>query len=120
MLKLSHKNLEVYKFSLLLAKEIYEATKLFPKEEQFTLVSQLRRAAVSVSSNLAEGASRTSSAEKKRFFEISRGSVSEIDTQLEIALTLGYLKKEQISNLETYLESVFRMLSKMINNLAQK
>jgi four helix bundle protein len=75
---------------------------------------------VSVSSNIAEGASRISSLEKKRLYEISRSSAVEIDTQLEIALSLGYLKDIQTINLENYLESDFRMLSKMINNLAPK
>ncbi|HEX4374405.1 MAG TPA: four helix bundle protein [Puia sp.] len=120
MLKLSHKNLDVYKISLLLVKEVYSISKTFPNEERFVLVSQLRRAVVSVSSNIAEGASRISSLEKKRFYEISRSSAVEIDTQFEIALSLGYLENIQINNLENYLESVFRMLSKMINNLAAK
>jgi four helix bundle protein len=120
MLNLSHKNLEVYKFSLELVKEIYKHTKLFPKEEQFVLVTQLRRAAISVSSNLAEGATRLSSKEKKRFYEIARASLVEIDTQIEISLMLEYLRKENIVDFEKYEESVFRMLSKMISNLELK
>jgi four helix bundle protein len=120
MLNLSHKNLEVYKFSLELVKEIYKHTKLFPKEEQFVLVTQLRRAAISVSSNLAEGAARLSSKEKKRFYEIARASLVEIDTQIEISLMLEYIRKENIVDFEKYEESVFRMLSKMISNLELK
>jgi four helix bundle protein len=80
MLNLSHKDLEVYKISLLLVKEIYKLTRSYPKEEQFVLVTQLRRAAISVCSNLAEGAARKSGREKKRFYEISRSSLVEIDT----------------------------------------
>jgi len=117
MLNLSHKNLEVYKIALELVKEVYGITKTYPKEEQFVLVSQLRRAAVSVCSNLAEGAARKSVKEKIRFYEISRSSLVEIDTQFEISLILEYLKKENIVALEKYLESTFRMLSKMMNNL---
>jgi four helix bundle protein len=120
MLNLSHKNLEVYKFSLELVKEIYKHTKLFPKEEQFVLVTQLRRAAISVSSNLAEGAARLSSKEKKRFYEIARASLVEIDTQMEISLMLEYLRKENIVDFEKCEESVFRMLSKMISNFELK
>jgi four helix bundle protein len=120
MLNLSHKNLEVYKFSLELVKEIYKHTKLFLKEEQFVLVTQLRRAAISGSSNLAEGAARLSSKEKKRFYEIARASLVEIDTQIEISLMLEYLRKENIVDFEKYEESVFRMLSKMISNLELK
>ena len=117
MLQLAHKKLDVYAIALNLAKEIYELTKTFPKEEQFVLISQLRRAAISVCSNLAEGSARVSKADKRRFYEISRSSVVEIDTQFEVSLILGYLKENQIIKLESYMESVFRMLSKMINNL---
>ena len=117
MLDLSHKNLDVYKFSLLLVREAYMATKQFPKEEQYVLISQIRRAAISVSSNIAEGASRRSKKEKLRFYEISRSSLVEIDTQFEIAILLGYYKKGQMAEFEKNAESVFRMLSKMITNL---
>jgi four helix bundle protein len=117
MLKLSHKGLEVYQLSLKLVKEVYKITKTYPKEEQFVLVSQIRRAAVSVCSNLAEGASRLSKNEKRRFYEISRSSLVELDTQFEIGELLGYHKNESIEQLEKYIESVFRMTSKMIDNL---
>ena len=72
MLKLSHKQLDVYQMALKLAKEVYEITKKFPKEEQFNLTSQMRRSAVSVCCNIAEGSARESKLEKKRFYEISR------------------------------------------------
>ena len=117
MLQLSHKNLKVYQLSLELVREVYLHTKSYPKEEQFVLVSQLRRAAVSVCSNIAEEAARISKNEKKRFYEISRSSLVEVDTQIEISLILEYLKKNKILKLEEYLESVFKMLSKMISNL---
>ncbi len=84
------------------------------------MVTQLRRAAISVSSNLAEGAARLSPKEKKRFYEIARASLVEIDTQMEISLMLEYLRKENIVDFEKYEESVFRMLSKMISNLELK
>ena len=120
MLNLSHKNLDVYKISLKLVKEVYKATRQFPKEEQYVLISQIRRAAISVSSNIAEGASRISKLEKKRFYEISRSSLVEMDTQFEIAIILEYYKNGQMQELEQYLESTFRMLSKMIDNLSGK
>ncbi len=88
MLNLSHKQLEVYRIATQLVKEVYSLTKFYPKEEQFTLISQLRRASISVCSNLAEGAARKSSKEKKRFYEIARASIVEIDTQIEISLML--------------------------------
>ena len=117
MLALSHKKLDVYLLSLKLVKEIYKVTGLFPQEEKFGLISQLRRAAVSVCSNIAEGAARRSKLEKKRFYESSRSSAVEIDTQFEIAILLEYVTHVPISEIEQTLESIFKMLSKMIDNL---
>ena len=117
MLQLSHKNLEVYKIALQLVKEVYAITKTFPKEEQYVLVSQLRRAVISICSNIAEGAARKTKPDRRRFYEISRSSLVEVDTQMEAALILNYITKEHIKNIESYLESVFKMLSKMISNL---
>jgi four helix bundle protein len=117
MLVLSHKKLDVYKKSLELLKIVYKTTIDFPKEEQFGLVAQIRRAAISVCCNISEGASRLSHREKLRFFEISRSSVVELDTQFEIAMLLGYYKLGQTQELEQYLEDVFRILSKMISNI---
>jgi four helix bundle protein len=116
MLNPSHKKLDVSQIALNLLKTVYHLTKAFPKEEQFLLISQLRRASISVCSNIAEGAARSSRQEKLRFYEISRSSVVEIDTQ-EISLILDYFAKDQIQELGQYLESVFRILSKMISNL---
>lgn len=117
MLNLSHKKLDVYQLSLQLVKEIYLVTAKFPAVEKYVLVNQLRRAAISVCSNIAEGAARRSKQEKKRFYEISRSSAVEIDTQFEIALLLEYVKNIQVTDIEQKMESVFRMLSKMIDNL---
>lgn len=117
MLNLSHKKLDVYKISIELIKEVYQHTKNFPSEERFLLVNQLRRAAVSVCSNIAEGAARKSKPEKKRFLEISRSSLVEIDTQIEISFVIEYLKKADIKELENYLERIFMMLTGMINKL---
>lgn len=118
MLNLSHKNLTVYKYALELTKEIYNLTRQLPKEEMFGLSSQLKRAAVSVCSNLAEGAGRISKAEKKRFYEISRSSMVEIDTQISICLMVSYLDKSQIQKLELLINNGFAILSKMISNLS--
>ena len=117
MLHLSHKNLEVYKIALLLLQEVYRITGDFPREEQYALVLQSRKAAVSVCSNIAEGASRLSAKEKKRFYEIARGSVVEIDTQIEVAQLLCYFEPMKKATLQGYIVSVFKMLSKMIVNL---
>lgn len=117
MLNLSHKNLDVYQLALKLVNEIYVITKQFPKEEQYVIISQLRRAAILVCSNIAEGAARKSKSEKKRFYEVSRSSAVEIDTQMEIALNLKYLENVKTDNMEQYLLSIFRILSKMIDTL---
>lgn len=118
MLQTAHKKLEVYTIARELVKSVYLVTTSFPKEEQFLLANQLRWAAVSVCSDLAEGSSRISKAEKKRFYEIARASLVEMDTQLEIAVDLFYIKPEQLLKIESKLESVFRMLSKMIQNFS--
>jgi four helix bundle protein len=115
MLTLNHKNLTVWINSINLVTEIYKLTQSFPKEELYGLTSQLRRAAVSVPSNIAEGSSRTSPVERKRFYEISRSSLVEIDTQIEISLLLEYLSKEQICNLEKETNNVFALLTSLIN-----
>lgn len=117
MLNLSHKKLDAYKISIEMIKEVYKHTQNFPAEERYVLVTQLRRAALSVCSNLAEGCARKSKLEKKRFFEISRSSLVEIDTQIEVSLEIGYLKKNEITLFENYLERIFMMLSKMIDKL---
>lgn len=111
MLNLSHKKLKVWKKSILLVKTIYKLTESFPSEEKFGLTSQVRRASVSTASNISEGAARKTRKEKKRFYEIARSSLVEIDTQVEIALELGFLTKDQISALTSLVNEIFAMLS---------
>lgn len=92
---------------------VYEATKLFPKEEIYGLTNQVRRAAVSVSSNIAEGFSRRSSAEKRQFYYQALGSLTELQNQLLIARDIKYLTKEKFNELANQTISV----SKLINSL---
>jgi four helix bundle protein len=113
-LNLNHQSLDVYKVSLLFVKECYSITKKFPAEERFALVQQIRRAAISVHLNLAEGCSRKSAIERNRFFEVSRGSVIEIDSALDISAALGYCSRDGLSELGNYIVRCFGMLSKMI------
>ena len=115
MLNLSHKNLNVWKSSMNLISEIYRLTKAYPKEELYSLTSQMRRAVVSVSSNIAEGASRRSYFERKRFYEISRSSLIELDTQLEISLKLNYISDGFINELSNLINHIFAMLTKLID-----
>lgn len=114
MLELNHKKLDVWNKSIELVTEIYLITKCFPKEEIFGLSSQLRRASVSVMSNIAEGSARKSSLERKRFYEISRSSLVEIDAQIEIANRLSYISKEYIDKLNSLINQIFAMMSKLI------
>jgi len=86
-----HEDLEVWKLSIQLVKDIYLITKAFPDGEKFCLISQMRRAAISVPSNIAEGAGRRSKKEFGNFLNIALGSLTELETQLIISKELGYL-----------------------------
>lgn len=87
---MNHKKLEVYELSMMLVEGVYRLTRDYPSDERFGLVSQMRRAAVSIPSNLAEGCGRSSDAEMARFFNIAYGSCQELVVQLEIARRLEY------------------------------
>ena len=116
MLNLSHKNLDVYKLSKELVKEIYLLTSNLPNDEIYGLTNQLRRASISVPSNIAEGMSRDSNKDTNRFLIIARSSLVEIDTQIEIALSLNYLNNKDSTKLEELIVRVFQMLSKLIEH----
>jgi four helix bundle protein len=116
MLELSHKKYQVWELSLDLTKNIYELTQQFPDDEKFGLTSQIKRAAVSVTSNIAEGAARRSQAEKRRFLDIARSSLVEIDAQLEIALHVEFIKSSDktLTKVNSLILSIFKLLSAMI------
>lgn len=114
MLVLNHKKLNVYKKSIELVSEIYRLTEKFPNDERFGLISQLRRSAVSIPSNIAEGASRKSENDRKRFYQIARSSLVELDSQIEISVELDFLENRDIKKLEKSANSVFAMLSNMV------
>jgi four helix bundle protein len=90
----AHYSLDAWKVSRQFVSDVYRITQRFPKEEVFGLTSQLRRAAVSIPSNIAEGAARSGSREFAQYSEIARGSLSELETQLLIAGELGYISVE--------------------------
>ena len=92
----SHKKLDAWRYSVAFVKEIYRLTATFPKEEIYGLTSQMRRAAVSVPSNLAEGAARRNNKEFIQFLYIAFGSLSELDTQLHIMKEMGYIKDKDV------------------------
>jgi four helix bundle protein len=105
-----HKKLEVWKNAMDLAVLIYEVTREFPKEEVYGITSQLRRAAVSVPSNIAEGAARTSAKEFLQFINIAQGSLSEIDTQIELSNRLSYVTDQTYKNLQEKIVIVSKQL----------
>jgi four helix bundle protein len=113
-LQLAHTKLNVYQFSQELALECYRVTKKFPADERFAMTQQIRRAAISVHLNIAEGSSRKTLAERNRYFEISRGSVIEIDSAIGIAFKLEYISLEEIRNLGESIIKTFKLLSGMI------
>ena len=92
----NHKDLDVWKKSIELVEDVYRMTKNFPPEEQFGLISQMKRSAISISSNIAEGAGREGKQEFKRFLSIALGSLSELETQLIIAQRLKFLEEASV------------------------
>ena len=120
MLDLAHKKLDVWKKSLEFVSSIYKLTQTFPREEQFGLTSQLRRASVSVISNIAEGFARTSKIETRRFLEIARSSLVEVDTQIEISITLKYLTEKDIKILTENSNHIFAMLTNLIKKFSKE
>ena len=114
-LDLAHTKLDVFRVSREFVLLCYKETKSFPSEEKFAMVQQIRRAALSVHLNVAEGCSRKSVAERRRFYEIARGSVIEIDTALDIAVDLGYITKEKLTELGVLMVRSFQLISKMIS-----
>lgn len=100
-----------------MATEIYKVTESFPKSEIYGITSQMRRAVVSIPSNIAEGAARFSSKEFAQFLNISGGSLSELDTQIEIALNLGYITIEKKRELETRMDAISKKLAGLINKI---
>jgi four helix bundle protein len=113
-LTLAHTKLDLYKISHKLVLECYQITRQFPAEEKFGLVQQIRRAAVSVHLNFAEGCSRKSEKERKRFFEISRGSLIEIDTAFDISHKLSYVTLDQIKPLGEIIVNNFKSFTAML------
>ncbi|MBC8047594.1 MAG: four helix bundle protein [Fimbriimonadaceae bacterium] len=116
-LDLTHTKTELYKATRSFVLECCKATRLLPSDEKYILTQQIRRAALSVHLNFSEGASRKSAAERKRFYEISRSSLIEIDAALDVAFDLEYIKKEQLNILGDAMYECFRQLSAIINSL---
>jgi four helix bundle protein len=111
-----HRRLIVWQKGVQFVKHVYLMTAEFPKEEQFALTSQMRRAAVSVPSNIAEGAARFTDKDKIHFFLMARASLSELDTQFEISELLGYLKSEEKERSQDLMDELSAMLNGLIKS----
>ena len=106
----SYKKLDAYIMAKELVRMVYDATKRFPDEEKFVLCNQIRRAAISVPSNIAEGLSRSAIKEQCHFLDIAFGSLMETDCQLDISLDLGYISREMREMLDIEINSIGKMI----------
>lgn len=112
-MKRKHHDLLAWQEGVKLVKAIYSLTQSFPREEQFGLTSQMRRAAISVPANIAEGAARSTTKEFAHFLILARGSLSELETHIVIARELEYVA--EAPEAEALMERIFRLISGLIN-----
>ena len=112
-----HEKLDVWKLSVEMVTKVYEYTKAFPADERFGLTSQIRRAAVSVPANIAEGAARQHNKEFVQFLFVAQGSTSELETEILIAKKLGYLDEVRYSELYAEINTIARMLVGLTNHV---
>ena len=109
----TYKDLIVWRKAMDLAEKVYLLSRSFPREELYGLTSQIRRAAVSVPSNIAEGQARQSTAEFRNFLSIAQGSLAEVETQLLLAIRFGYLSPEQAASALSLREEISKMLTSL-------
>lgn len=115
-----YKELLVWQKGIKLVKEIYRLTRDFPQDEKWGLVSQMRRASVSIPSNIAEGQARRTTRDFIQFISIAEGSVAEVDTQLIIAYELGYCDQATVDPIAEMLDELRRMLNALRRRLSEK
>lgn len=113
----SYRDLVAWRVAVELVTTVYRQTETFPKHEIYTLTSQIRRSAVSVPSNIAEGQGRSSPGEFQQFLGHAKGSLLELETQLIIANNLGYISREQLNDLSQLSDRVSRLLNGLIQSL---
>ena len=116
----SHNNLDVWQRSVDFVTDVYRSTEKFPKDERFGLTSQIRRAAVSIPANMAEGAARKSDKEFLQFLSHAQGSASEVETELLIAFNLGFMEKTIYDQLTEELDRIGRLITGLSNHLKRK
>nr|WP_185153832.1 four helix bundle protein [Dysgonomonas sp. 520] len=114
---MTHKDLIVWKKGINLVKVVYDMTAGFPSSEQFGLTSQIRRSAVSIPSNIAEGCGRNSDKELIQFLYIALGSATELETQIIISGELNFLKKEDVAVLNESVNEIIKMTTSLIKSL---
>jgi four helix bundle protein len=115
-----HHKLDAWKQAINLVVDVYKATESFPKEERYGLTSQIRRAAVSIPANIAEGAGRYSNREFAHFLSNAQGSASELETELLISNRLGYLNEKGYSNLITPLDRIGRLITGLSKHVSSE
>ena len=116
----THRDLLIWQKSMLLVTEIYRKSHQFPNNEQYGLTSQIRRAAVSIPSNIAEGFGRQSTGDYIRFLNIAVGSLFEVQTQIEIALNLSFIQESEFTVIFESTREIDRMMSSLIQKLKIK
>jgi four helix bundle protein len=114
-----HKRLDAWKLSIELVVEIYRLTEKFPRHENYGLIHQIRRAVTSIPSNIAEGAARQTKKEFSNYLHIAQGSLSELDTQLELGKRLGYLDDASLKLLDDRMERIDKLITGLIHHLAK-
>jgi four helix bundle protein len=113
----SYKDLDVWKLALDFVKDVYDITGKFPAAEIYGLTSQIRKAAVSIPSNIAEGQGRNSAKEFRQYLAVSLGSLAELETQLIIAMKVGYINSEELSPFLSSSDVIRKMLKALANSL---
>ena len=116
----SYKDLDIWKRSCTMVTTIYRATENFPKREMFGLTSQLRRAAISVPANIAEGAARLYTREYIRFLSNALGSIAELETLFKVSVDLGYITEQRIQNATQELDEIGRMTRRLVQRLEEQ
>jgi four helix bundle protein len=116
----SHKDLDVWKKAIELSAEVYRQTGMFPKEETFGISSQMRRAAVSIASNIAEGAARRTDRDFIHFLHMALGSASELDTQIEIVMQVGFANRAAMESLQNKVGGISRMIYGLVRSVEKK
>ncbi len=115
-----HKKLDVWKAAVEMVQMVYKLTSLLPAEEKFGLVSQMRRAAISIPCNIAEGAARKSKKEFRNFLSMAQGSLSELDTQFDLSVLLGYFQEKDLGELQSRFIRIDKMLTGLRRSLGAR